>query len=265
MNAPRTPLDEESRSHLDKWLAREPEMETARLFLGAERLLAELWGAVLDEWLDACFGLSDPGVARIKLAWWGEALGQAHAESAHPLVRAFALAGGAAVGVEAWARATQAALELADSEGLPADAAALLASRMELARALARIEALLWPQAAQADAAALARSLVLWQRRHHRAGDEPRPDCLPLQLLARSGLRAQEVYARPGESSFAALRSDLAAALLGGACAAAGARLRRMRTRLDALALHRLRAGRDPAFPASGLRVLWRCWRAARG
>lgn len=60
-------------SHIAKWLAREQEMEAALTFSGAGKHRAMLWGALLNEWLEATFELSDTGVAQVKLAWWGDA------------------------------------------------------------------------------------------------------------------------------------------------------------------------------------------------
>ncbi len=258
-------LGEDSRSHIAKWLAREPEMETALLFAASGRPLAALWGAVLDAWLEACFMPSDAGVARVKLAWWGEALGQASAESAHPLVRAFALAGGDAVPAALWADAAHSALELVSREAHPTDFPALIGSRMDLGRALAAVESALWPDSGVGDAGAVARSLVVWQWRQHRRERDPHPGWLPLQLLARHSLRAQDVYANPADPAVAPLLADMAEALLGCPCAPVGPRLRRARTRLDTLALRRLRRGHPQPFAGSGLGILWQSWCASRG
>ncbi len=258
-------LGEDSRSHIAKWLAREPEMETALLFAASGRLLAALWGAVLDAWLEACFMPSDAGVARVKLAWWGEALGQTSAESAHPLVRAFAVDGGDAVPAALWADLAHSALDLVALEGHPTDVPALVGSRMALAHALVNVESALWLAAGPGDVGAVARSLVLWQWRQHRRERDPRPDWLPLQLLARHGLRAQDAYADLADPAAVPLLADLAEALLDCPCAPRGPRLRRARTRLDTLALRRLRAGHPQPFPASGFGVLWQSWRAGRG
>lgn len=265
MNPGPLSLDDDSRSHVAKWLAREPEMETALVFAASGRPLAALWGAVLDAWLEASFTLTDAGVARTKLAWWGEALAQASATSPHPLVRAFALEGGDAVPAALWADVAQAALELVSLEALPPDFSALIAGRVGLARALVAVESALWQGSGPGDAGAVARSLVLWQWRQHRRERDPRPGWLPLQLLARHGLRAPEVYGNLANPAVAPLLIDLAKALMDCPCAPLGPRLRRARTRLDTLALRRLHAGHPRPFPRGGLDVLWQSWRAARG
>lgn len=258
-------VDDVLDSHVRKWLANEPEMETALLFAGASRDLAALWGALLNEWLDALFGRSDSGVAQVKLGWWGEALALASDASPHPLVRAFALAGGGVAGAARWQAVTLAALELLSRETSPANVEDLVATRLPMAQALVAVEDALWPQAGSGDAQVLARYLVLWQWRRHRPEQTPQPGWLPLQLLARHDLRAQAVYQRRDDAAAAALFADLADALLQVRPTAAGPRLRRVRTRFDELALERLRRHHRQPFPASGLALLWRSWRAAAG
>lgn len=252
-------------SHIAKWLAREPEMEAALAFAGAGKHRAMLWGALLNEWLEATFELSDAGVAQVKLAWWGDALANASPESPHPLIRAFAQETGAAVSPSQWHDVAHAALELATLDTSPADVSALRASRLPLAHALSAVEAALWPQTGLGDAQALARSLVLYQWRAHRPGRTPQPGWLPLQLLARHDLRAQAVYEGGNAAASQSLFDDLAAALLADAEPLSGPRLRRIRTRLDAQALARLREGRADPFSASGFSLIWQSWRAARG
>lgn len=255
----RTALD----SHVDKWLAQAPEMEIALVFAGTGRQRARLWGALESEWLDAVFGVSDPGVAQAKLAWWGESL--AVAGSGHPLVDAFVQEVGDAVPAALWHAVTDAALALAGLETSPADVATLVSSRLPLASALVAVETALWPQAGAGDAQALARSLVLRQWRRHRRGALPQPGWLPLQLLARHGLRAQAAYAQEDAAASRGLFADLAAALLALPALPAGPRLRRLRTRLDGRVLARLSRGHTRAFSEAGLAVLWQCWRGARG
>lgn len=250
-------------SHVGKWLTHEPEMEIALIFAGAGRQRARLWGALLNEWLDAVFDVSDPGVAQAKLAWWGESL--ALVGSAHPLVHAFVQETGGTVPATQWRTVTDAALALATLDASPADVTALVADRLPLATALIAVESALWPQVGGGDALALARYLVLRQWRRHRRDALPQPGWLPLQLLARHGLRAQAVYAGEDEVSSKALFADLAAALLALPASPAGPRLRRIRTRLDEQALVRLSRNQANSFSGAGLAVLWQCWRSARG
>ncbi|MCX7041417.1 MAG: hypothetical protein NT117_01745, partial [Gammaproteobacteria bacterium] len=58
-----------------KWLQREPEMVFAEVFCpAADKPAFRAWGALLHELRESLFELSDPGVARIKTAWWAEEL-----------------------------------------------------------------------------------------------------------------------------------------------------------------------------------------------
>lgn len=257
-------VQDDSAGYIAQWLANEPEMETALLFAGrAPR--AALWGATLDQWLRACFTLSNPEVARVKLSWWGEALATATAQSPHPLVRALAIEMTDEVAPRLWQAVAEAALDLSGLDTLPADVPALVSSRLPLACALAEVEAALWPASGSGDIGAIARSLVIWQWRHHRRDSVPQPGWLPLQLLARHGLRASAVYEDPADAAARPLFNDLAKALLDCPCGPAGPILRRARTRLDTFALTRLQRGHADPFPHSGLGVLWHGWRAAHG
>lgn len=254
----------EADNHIEKWLALEPEMETAQVFAGGTRRRAMLWGALLNELLEAVFDLNDAGVAQTKLGWWGQALAEASAQSPHPLVRAFAAEPGAQAQVQRWQDVAAAAMHLSTQEDSPGSVEILLATRWPLAEALVALEDELWPEAGPGNADAVARALVLNQWRRSPLGVLPRLGWLPLQLLARHGLRAQDVHARVPAGASAALLSDLASALLALPVVSSGPRLRRIRTRLDTQALQRLQQGHRRPFPQAGLGVLWHCWRAAR-
>lgn len=252
-------------AHVLKWLRQCPEMEVALAFAGPERERARLWGALQNEWLEALHGLSDVHVAEVKLAWWGDALADPSNSSTHPLVSAIAQLAGGVIPPGQWQALSTAALELLRLESSPADVAALLLTRLPLARALVAVESALWPQAGTADATTVARGLVLEQwRRHHRQASV-QPAWLPLQLLARHGLRARAAYAMEDEAASRALFADLARALLAVPVTEGGSRQRRIRSRLDARILARLAAGRARAFELPGFGLPWLCWRAARG
>ena len=125
----------------------------------------------------------------------------------------------------------------------------------------------LWPQAGAGDATSIARSLILWQWRWRAQGELARVGLLPLQLLARHGVRSSEAYGEPASAPTAvrAVWQDLAGELLRLPTPHAGPRLRRIGTRLDTLALKRLQRGDAKPFPTSGLAVLWQCWQGGRG
>ncbi len=252
-------------SHVAKWLHQAPEMDVALPFTGAGRARARLWGALLSEWLDALFGLTDLHVAEVKLAWWGEALSMPAEEAPHPLVQALGQTTNQAVSAAQWQTMAEAALRLLGRETSPADMNALIQVRLPLAQALNEVETTLWPQTGPGNAQAVARNLVLeqWRRHHHQA--DVQPAWLPLQLLARHGLRARAAYAMEDMAASQHLLADLATTLASIPVTEAGPRLRRLRTRLDSRILLRLGAGRKHAFALSGFSVPWQCWRAVRG
>ncbi len=254
-------------AYLDEWLAQVPEMELALVFTGAGRRRSLLWGAVLNQWLISLFEPSDTGVAQAKLSWWAQAMVEMPAKAQHPLIAAFAHDGGNAVDIGMWQGLHQAAAQLAAQEASPADVSVLMDSRQGLARAIAAIEQALWPQAGAGDATSIARSLILWQWRWRAQGELARVGLLPLQLLARHGVRSSEAYGDPASAPTAvrAVWQDLAGELLRLPTPQRGPRLRRIGTRLDTLALKRLQRGDAKPFPTSGLAVLWQCWQGGRG
>ncbi len=257
--------DPQAASFVAKWLDAEPEMAVGLTLLpAAERRLAALWGALLNEIAQAALLLRDAGVAQAKLSWWGQALSQEAAASEHPLLRAlFAEPAVAAIPAQEWAHATYAAIELAALDHAPADVDAVFAARLPLAESLARLETRLWPSQPP-HAPDIAVALVLRQWRESAAGEPPRPAFVPLQLLARHDLRMQALHDAPQTQVARALFADLSLALArmhGGA--AQGSRWRRVRGRFDAQLLQRLANGAEVPFRLPRLASLWWAWRAA--
>ena len=254
-------------SFLEDWLTQSPEMDVALVFTGTGRQRSQLWGAVLNQWLGAIFSPSDTSVALAKLSWWAQAIVEESEPSAHPLVAAFLRQCVPAIGVAHWQGLHDAAAQLAALDASPGDIDAMIASRLPVARAIVEIEQALWPQAGAGDAVAVARSLVLWQWRWCVHAEGTRVALVPLQLLARHGVRLNEAFVDPVERSapVRAVWQDLAGTLLSVPAAIHGPRLRRIRTRLDVLSLKRLHSGHAQPFPASGLDVLWQCWQGGRG
>ena len=134
----------EAQSYVAAWLAREPGMELARVFVPApQRERFTLWGALLHQLDEAAFELSDAAVARTKLAWWGEELAAlAAAQARHPLARALAAHEALrAIRAPDWHALAHAAIVAGGGEQAPVDVDALLAQGAPYARVTARIEA----------------------------------------------------------------------------------------------------------------------------
>lgn len=257
--------DREAASFIDKWLQAEPEMAVGLTLIPvAERRLAALWGALLNEIYEATLLLSDAGVAQAKLSWWGHALSQEGVASEHPLLRAlFSEPAVAEIPAQDWAHALHAAIELATLDNAPADVDAVFAARLPLAEGIAALETRLWPSQPP-HAPDIAVALVLRQWREVVAGDTPRPAFVPLQLLARHDLRMQALHDDPQAQAARALFADLSQALGGTRSAAAqGSRLRRVRGRFDAQLLQRLARRVDAPFRLPRLASLWWAWRSA--
>lgn len=263
-------LSPQARSFVDKWLSQEPEMEPVLGFQPShERALAACWGALQNELFDAMTLLRDGGVAQVKLAWWGEALSRgAGQEAAHPLVRAlFQHDAATRVAPADWQALAFEAVDLGSSDDTPSDLAAALRVRSGYARAIARIESVLFASPlspAQSDAIAV--GLLLRELRAALRGQAGRVPFVPLQLMARHGRRAIDFAAAPLDPHDAALCRDLCDGLAAAiAKPVPAASQRRCRIALDRRLLQQLAA--RPGIRATTLSrwtALWATWRAAR-
>lgn len=230
--------------YVDKWLQWQPEARAAEVFVAPPvRPLWRAWGALATEIAEATFELADAGVARTKLAWWGQDLAAA-ASARHPVAKAlFAHAPALAVPERRWRELAFEAARLSASAHDPADVAAAVGELRPLAEALAAIEAELL-----GDSNAVHWAVHLQATR---------------SLRALAGLRAERARLPPGA------REDLrgyARALLPHLAMPARGSLAALRRLGDLHRLSRLAASGDPlkAVAASPFRHLWLAWRAAR-
>ena len=231
-------------SFLDKWRARWPEWAVAQVFVPAPRrgnLVA--FSSLVQELTDAAWGGSDRRPGEAKLGWWMEELqGWTRGARRHPLGQVLQRQ------PAPWLDLAKALPGLLESRERPLDAAQAQVQLEEVAKAVAAIDAVLYPAgAAPADvvtetAVQAALTSLLHQRLAHHAGD-----ALPLQFLAHGEVGAATVWAR-----------ELASRRL------PGSEVPRPRRLLAGLALARLRRG-DAARPLSAPSALLAAWRAARG
>jgi hypothetical protein len=246
----------EADSYVAKWIAAAPERELALQFVPApQRRLAALWCALCHELDETVFDLSDAGVAKIKLAWWGEELTHAaQGEARHPLVHElFQHAPVRDLAAVRWAEWARNGLGALLDESTPADTAAMLARHHSYAGATARIEADLLGGEPAAEAVAIAQCLRLWP------AEKPSSWLRwPMHLRARHQIGTDAV-APPG------LLRDLAAELIAMIAVPSGASpVRRGLAALDRFRLQALRR-HGSRVEIGRWRALWLCWRAARG
>lgn len=239
-----------------KWLAREPEMAIAEVFVASEiKPVHRAWGALLHELREAMFELSDARVTELKTAWWAEELlGVAQDRHRHPLTEAFA-------GLQApWSPLGRSLLALPDPDQRHGDTASAIDALMATARAVIAVESALFGSTASDDSA---RALVVhWLSQRLPRGlasdDQAR---IPMHLFARHRLGAAQLAAGQGEALLrdwaAELQRQLPVILPGASV------FRRSRTRFDRARLGRLAVGKGFADPPA-LATLWRAWRAAR-
>jgi hypothetical protein len=173
-------------SFLEKWRTRLPEWQLVQGFVPAEqREIAVAWFALLQELADAMNIAGDPLPADAKLAWWGEELRDwSRRRSRHPLGRVLEP-------VQApWATLADALPALPLMRALPDSAEAALPLVLPLARAIAQVEAALFPGARQPeDVDALAAQLLFsrWMEVPPHAETPRWRDALLARWPARSG------------------------------------------------------------------------------
>lgn len=239
-----------------KWLQREPEMVFAELFCPvADKPVFRAWGALLHELRESLFELSDPGVSRIKTAWWAEEMiGLGRGMQRHPVSAVL-------LGRDApWSPLGRALLAFEHDANRPADSHAAIAALTPVADAVLQVECGLFnASGSPAASRSLAVHWLLYRLPGGLASDDQAR--IPMHLLARHGLTAEQLpttRARPLLQDWA---DELLAAtdprLLGAAL------YRRTRATFDRARLQRLASSQrlDPLPPPVSL---WRAWRAAR-
>ncbi|HTA66576.1 MAG TPA: hypothetical protein VK753_13855 [Xanthomonadaceae bacterium] len=239
-----------------KWRAREPEMAFAEVFCPRTvRARFGLWGALVFEWREAAFELSDARPTEVKCSWWAdESLRCAQDAPRHPLTVALSMPG------LPWHALARGLSAMADAEpSRPVDREAALASVAPLADAVAMVEGALFdaPSAEDAKRAVAVHLLGERLRIGLMAADGGR---VPLSLLARHGLRAQDLSGPQGEPAACDWARELAAALPSQPFDAA--LYRRACGAFDGWHLRERAAGRTRRMPS--LRALTLAWRSAR-
>ena len=238
-----------------KWLAHEPEMAMAEVFVPATiRPLHRAWGALLHELRQALFELGEPTVREAKLAWWSEELAQlAEGRARHPLTAQLSAPA-------PWSGLATGLLGADLAARRPADSAQALGDLLPLAGAVIAVESALFESSGgEPEARALA---VHWliERLNGGLGAEDGAR-VPLNLLARHAVTAAELVEQPAHPVLREWGGALASALpeaLG-----TGVLLRQQRFVLDRARLRRLSRGGGWPRPL-GVINLVRAWAASR-
>lgn len=252
-------------AQLRKLQARRPELGLAGVFVPpARRGLVWQWQALCDEIEEACFELSEPYVAQVKLGWWAEELARGHAGAGrHPLVQAlFEDARAQALDVGIWTAPARAALDLIERELTPADSGRASTSFEPLAAALDAIERGLFG-GVEAQSAIVA-DLLLRRLLRARAGHHANAR-LPRNLLARHALAPSQLASGADAQAEQDFLRDYASELraLAGGSTKGAARPRALATGLLEWRLGRLARGEIPAA-GGGFGLTLALWRAAR-
>lgn len=222
---------------LDKWRGRWPEWRIAQVFLPEpQRLPAEAWFTLMQEWADAAWAGDDPTPGFAKLAWWQDELrGWAKGARRHPLGRILQKQPAPWTTLAAHLSALQTVREPLRRGEAPER---LLSTLQALADAMRDCERVLFygavaaaSGASHADAFGLLALHVLWHRED--VADAARVRTWAGQCIAMASPRAET---RPRRIHDALCRG----------------RLQRV-------------AARGEVAPLSPPAALWRSWRAARG
>lgn len=232
--------------------AREPEMAFAEVFCprGLRERFA-LWGALVFEWREAAYELSDARPTEAKCAWWAdEALRCAQSAPRHPLTIALAAPG------LPWGTLARALVVASQAEAArPIDRDAALATAEPLASAIATVEGALFGASAGEDAKRAVAVHLVGERLQLGDGG-----LVPLSLLARHGNTGAELGQPGGEPVLRDWARELAEALPSdpsGACL-----YRRARAAFDGWRLRERARGARPLVPP--FRAVLLAWRAAR-
>lgn len=244
---------------IDKWRARWPEWQVARVFLpAAQRDVAAAWMALLQELTDAAWGGSDPTPGLAKLAWWQEELrGWGRGARRHPL-------GLVLQRMQApWPGLAATLLDLQRTRATPASAEAAFAGLASFAHAVAQCESALFA----AGGATGIGEVVSIQRALLGARVLDDPDAAtPWQVgdAATAGPRATDAMDAAAAGQPAAMRRSAWIGALLAATPPAGPAARRIQLALVEARLRHVRVDAVVPRPLPPTQALWTAWRAAR-
>ncbi len=252
----------------DKWLAREPEMRLALVFVPAAwQARHRAWAALLHELRESLFELSDASVGAAKRAWWAEELLATERGAArHPLTRALPAR-------LPW-RDLAMTLPAGPGEDRHAEPDRTIAALVPLAEPVIAVEAALFSARAGHDASqALAVHWLLERMAVGLGSDDG--GRLPMRLLARHGVTADQLAAQHSTAQHDTGRQGAAfghpalrewSAILHSALPrdlSGGAPLRCQRLAFDRARLARL--ARGAGWPRRlDLATVFRAWTASR-
>lgn len=252
-------------AQLRKLQARRPELGLAAVFVPqVQRGLVWQWQALCEEIEEACFELSEPYVAQVKLGWWAEELARGHAGSGrHPLVQAlFEDPLAQRIDAAAWTAPARAALDLIERELTPADCERAHRALLPLAESIDAVERGLFggvEARSSIVAELLLRRLLRARAGHHSTAR------LPRNLLARHALAPSQFAGEVELGAQQGFVRDYAAELraLNGGAARDQARPRALASGLVDWRLRQLARG-EMSATAGGFGLTLALWRAAR-
>jgi phytoene synthase len=254
-----------------EWRDERPDWRLIEVFFPVSRAPVAIALEILSsEWLEAGLAIREPDVARRKLAWWIEEIGEfAAGKARHPLTRAVTGEVGADRVAPSLARAVAAAISLVEIEAF-SSTEDLVAAATPFASAIAEsAEALrLWTQSPAMPIRGLAAAAVADLVRDWERFSRPERGLVPLSLLARHGIDRASANAGDAAEACDALVRDFALELQVAVSAdpafgLAGAKMAIARLWLDAMA-RAPRAARERRLSLPRFRLPWVLWSVAR-
>lgn len=254
-----------------EWRDERPDWRLIEVFFPASRAPVAIALEILSaEWLEAGLAIREPDVARRKLAWWIEEIGEfAAGKARHPVMLALTREAKAGRAAPSLARAVAAAISLVEveavssTEDIVAAAVPYASAIAESARAL-----LLWTESPATPAKGLAAAMMVDLVREWERFSRPERGLVPLSLLARHGIDRASANAGDAAEACDALVRDLALELRVAVSAdpafgLAGAKMAIARLWLDAMA-RAPRAARARRLSLPRFRLPWVLWSVAR-
>lgn len=254
-----------------EWRDARPDWRVLEVFFPISRRPVALAFEMLSaEWLEAGLAIREPEVARRKLAWWIEEIGEfAAGKARHPLMRVIGGETNADRVAPAFARTVAAALSLVEIEAV-ASTGELVQAATPYASAVADSgEALhLWRASPATPAKSFAVAMIAELVRDWERFSRPERGLVPLPLLARHGIDRAAANVGTDTEACDALVRDLALELKSAIGAErtvgfAGAKMALARLWLDAMA-STPRAAREQRLTLSRFRLPWVLWSVAR-
>lgn len=237
-----------------KWYAREREMQFAEVFVPAtDKLLFHVWGALLHELKHTLFELSDPHVTEIKTAWWADEFQRlSNGQPRHPITQALPNVS------LPWSALSSTLFSVIETTSIrAANTEQALTNLLPFSAAVMEIEDALFDAKKSSSKEIFAVHCLLHRLPHGLSSEDQAR--IPMHLMARHSINAAQLATLGQNGLLQDWAAELDSVLIE---KVSGSLFRSTRMRFDQARLANLIAGKG-FTNASGVKHLWRAWRAA--